>query len=85
MNITTEHTENTEKSINLTEEKFNIMRDKSIELGSIAGLVEEFRYPDDTIMIGVMRLLQRYREEPAQNMEWTILSQLHLRTLKTSN
>jgi hypothetical protein len=78
-------TEDTEKSVTLTEEEFNIMRDKSIELGSIAGLVEEFRYPDDTIMIGVMRLLQLYREEQAQNMEWTILSQLHLRTLKTSN
>jgi hypothetical protein len=82
MNMTTEHTENTEKSINLTEEEFNIMRDRSIELGSIAGLVEEFRNPDDTIMIGVMRLLQLYREEQARNMEWTILSQLHLRTLK---
>ena len=73
---------NTEKSITLTEEEFNIMRDRSIELGSIAGLVEEFRNPDDTIMIGVIRLLQLYREEQAQNMEWTILRELHLITLK---
>jgi len=75
-------TKNTEKSITLTEEEFNIMRDKSIELGSIAGLVEEFRNPDDTIMIGVIRLLQLYREEQARNMEWTILRELHLGTLK---
>jgi hypothetical protein len=71
-------TKNTEKSITLTEEEFNTMLRNSLELGSIAGLVEEFRNPDDTIMIGVMRLLQLYREEQARNMEWTILKQLKL-------
>lgn len=75
-------TENTKKSKTLTEKEFNTMLRNSLELGSIAGLVEEFRNPDDTIMIGVMRLLQLYREEQARNMEWTILRQLHLGTLK---
>lgn len=75
-------TENTKKSKTLTEEEFNTMLRSSLELGSIAGLVEEFRNPDDTIMIGVMRLLQLYREEQARNMEWTILRELHLGTLK---
>jgi len=45
----------------LTQEEFEIMRDRSIELGSISGLVGTFfNRETETPIVGVMRLLRDY-------------------------
>jgi hypothetical protein len=45
----------------LTQEEFEILRDRSIELGTISGLVENFYDREmETIQMGVVRLLQEY-------------------------
>jgi len=54
----------------LTQEEFEILRDKSITLGTMAGLLENFydRNTED-IKMGVGRLLRNYYEMKLQDTE----------------
>lgn len=54
----------------LTQEEFEILRDKSITLGTMAGMLENF-YDSTTenIKIGLARLLKEYYEMKLQDTE----------------
>lgn len=59
--------ENTAKNVTISENEIAMLRERSLTLGIIAGYVEEFREEDETILMGVVRLLARYHEEAARN------------------
>lgn len=62
----------------LSKEEFHILRERSIELGRIAGLTEDFRncdaegHPTESVILGVMRLLANYREDQYIDLERNI-------------
>jgi hypothetical protein len=60
----------TEITKTLTQEEFETLRDRSLELGTIAGLVENF-YDRNTesVKVGVTRLLRQYHYMKYQDME----------------
>ena len=60
----------TEITKTLTQEEFETLRDRSLELGTIAGLVENF-YDRNTESekVGVTRLLRQYHYMKYQDME----------------
>lgn len=61
----------TEVTKTLTQEEFEILRDKSITLGTMAGLLENFydRNTED-IQVGLGRLLKKYYEIKLQDTEF---------------
>jgi hypothetical protein len=60
----------TEITKTLTQEEFETLRDNSLELGTIAGLVESFRDRNtESVKVGVTRLLRQYHYMKYQDME----------------
>lgn len=60
----------TEITKTLTQEEFESLRDRSFELGIIAGLVENFYDREtETPKVGVARLLKQYHYMKFQDME----------------
>ena len=60
----------TEITKTLTQEEFDTLRDNSLELGTIAGLVENFRDRNtESVKVGVTRLLRQYHYMKYQDME----------------
>jgi hypothetical protein len=57
----------------ITQEEFEILRDKSITLGTMAGMLENF-YDRNTesIEMGLGRLLKKYYEMKLQDVEFLL-------------